>query len=227
MIIMTRYRTEHKEETRRRILAASDALMKGRGVEAASVEAVMRSAGLTVGGFYAHFASKDALAAETLLYGLEQSFGRLAAALEGRRGDDWVRGMIRIYLAQADDPDLAHACPLTLLLPEAARADGDRKAAFARLTRAMLDRVAPHFPARDGWSPRETAVAVYSALAGAVALARTAPSRAARLAITRSCERMLVEWLGLADGERAPGTVAPRGARPATTPSRPRSRRAR
>ena len=106
MAIMTRYPAERKQETRRRILAASEALMKARGVEAASVEAVMRSAGLTVGGFYAHFPSKEALASETLLHGLARSFGAMEAALDGLAGRDWVRGMIRTYLAQADDPDL-------------------------------------------------------------------------------------------------------------------------
>lgn len=207
---MSRYPSEHKEATRRRILAASEALMKDRGTEAASVEAVMRSAGLTVGGFYAHFASKDDLAAETLLFGLERSFGRMIAGLEGRQGSDWLRGLIRAYLAQAEDDDLAHACPLTLLLSDVARADEARKARFATATRAMLDRVAPHFPARDGLSPREVALATYSALVGAVEFARASPSHAARRAILASCERMLSGWLGVDDG--APPAPAARGA---------------
>jgi len=58
---MARYPTEHKQATRRRILAASEKLLKDRGAEGATVEAVMRAAGLTVGGFYAHFPSKEAL----------------------------------------------------------------------------------------------------------------------------------------------------------------------
>ena len=225
MTIMTRYPAERKQETRRRILAASEALMKARGVEAASVEAVMRSAGLTVGGFYAHFPSKEALASETLLHGLARSFGAMEAALDGLAGRDWVRGMIRTYLAQADDPDLAHACPMTLLLPEVARADDARKARFAEVTGALLDRAAARFPAVAGFSPREAVLATYAALAGAVALARTAPAPAARHAITGACERMLVAWLGL--DEEVPGASALRGRPGGVTAKRLRSRRAR
>jgi len=215
---MARYPAEHKGETRQRILEASDALMKDRGVEAASVEAVMRRAGLTVGGFYAHFASKDELAAETLLFGLERSFERMLARLEARSGPDRLRGLIRDYLAQADDPDFAHACPMTLVLADVARADEASKTRFAGLTRAMLVRVAAHFPARDGLSPRETALATYAALVGAVGFARASPSKAARQAILRTCETMLVSWLGLDAGAKEP-------ARGAVSRARPRSRR--
>ncbi len=228
MTIMTRYPAERKQETRRRILAASEALMKTRGVEAASVEAVMRSAGLTVGGFYAHFPSKEALASETLLHGLARSFGAMEAALDGLAGRDWVRGMIRTYLAQADDPDLAHACPMTLLLPEVARADDARKTRFAEVTRTLLDRAAARYPAVAGFTPREAVLATYAALAGAVALARTAPTPAARRAITGACERMLVAWLGLDDDAPAvAGAAATRGRTGEVTAKRPRSRRAR
>jgi TetR/AcrR family transcriptional repressor of nem operon len=169
----------------------------------------MRGAGLTVGGFYAHFASKEDLAAETLLYGLEQSFERMIRALAGRRGDAWVRAMIRAYLAQADDPDLAHACPMTLLLADVARDDDARKRSFADTTRRMLDRVVEHFPARDGLTPRETALATYAALVGAVGLART-PRDHARLrddapALARSRRRRCDGCAVRRRGAQAPG----------------------
>ena len=211
---MARYPAEHKGETRRKILAASDALMKEQGIGAASVEEVMRGAGLTVGGFYAHFASKEELAAETLLYGLEQSFERTIRALDGLEGKAWVRAMIHQYLAQADDAELERACPMTLLLGDVARADDGRKQRFAELTRTMLDRVAHHFPGRDGLAPRHVALATYAALVGAVGFARTAPSTTARQGIMRACETMLCGWLGL-EGV------------PVATPARPARRRAR
>jgi len=73
--------TKHKAATRKRILGAADRIMKARGVDAATVDAVMREAGLTVGGFYAHFPSKEALARESLLHGLEGNVERMLAAL--------------------------------------------------------------------------------------------------------------------------------------------------
>lgn len=200
---MARYPAGHKGETRRKILQASEALMKEQGVASASVDEVMRGAGLTVGGFYAHFASKEELAAETLLYGLERSFERMIRALDGLAGRAWVRAMIRAYLAQADDPELERACPMTLLLADVARDDDARKKRFAETTRAMLDRVVTHFPACDGLSPREVAIATYAALVGAVSMARTTPSRTARHAIVHACETMLCGWLKL-DAEPPP-----------------------
>src|SRR6266545_2899815 len=122
---MSRYPLQHKGVTRARIVAASERVMKERGARAASVEAVMRAAGLTVGGFYAHFESKEALAHEALLYGIERSFERLTSGLEGLDDRAWLREIIERYLAQLEDPALADGCPLTLSLPEVAR-DSDK-----------------------------------------------------------------------------------------------------
>ena len=197
---MARYPEEHKGETRRRILVAADELMKANGVDAASVGEVMRRAGLTVGGFYAHFPSKEALAHEALLFGLTRNVDRLLdhlAAISEPRA--WVKALIRSYLAQVDDPALEHACPMTLLLPDLARADRDTRNAFAVRTGALLDRIAAHFPDVPGMSRREAALAVYTSCAGAVSVARAVESPEARQRIVRTTERMLARALGLDD----------------------------
>jgi TetR/AcrR family transcriptional repressor of nem operon len=195
---MARYATEHKGVTRERILAAADRVMKARGAEAATVEAVMREAGLTVGGFYAHFPSKAALAQETLLFGLTRNVDRLLAKLapiSDKR--EWVRALIRDYLAQVEDPALEHACPMTLSLPDLARADREAQNAFAARTAALLDRIAEHFPEFPGMSRREAALAVYTSCAGAVSVARAVAAPEARQRIVRTVERMLTRVLAL------------------------------
>jgi TetR/AcrR family transcriptional repressor of nem operon len=195
---MARYSSEHKARTRAKILSAADRVMKARGVDAASVEAVMREAGLTVGGFYAHFPSKEALARESLLYGLEANVGRMLASLAPITDkSDWVRGLIRHYLAQVDDPVLAHACPLTLLLPDVARGERDLRNAFAERTGALLDRIAAHFPEVPGMSRRNAALAVYTSCVGAVMLARAVEAPEARQRIVDATEKLLVRALGL------------------------------
>lgn len=198
MIIMARYAAEHKGETRQRILEAADDLMKVRGFESASVGDVMARAGLTVGGFYAHFPSKDALAREALLFGLSRSVDRLLGSLAAI--DDpkaRVRALIRQYLAQADDPDLEHACPMTLALPDLARADREARNAFAMHTGALLDRIAERFPEIEGMTRREAALFVYTSCAGAVSVARAVASPDARQRILGTTERMLVRALRL------------------------------
>jgi TetR/AcrR family transcriptional repressor of nem operon len=172
--------------------------MKAEGVAATSVAEVMHDAGLTVGGFYAHFPSKDALAHEAVLYGLERSVERLLAdlaAITDRR--QWVRALIHRYLAQVDDPALDRACPLTLLLPDLARADREAQNAFAQRTGALLDRIAERFPEVPGMSPREAALAVYTTCVGAISVARAVAAPDARQRIVHTAERMLLRALGL------------------------------
>ena len=195
---MSRYDAAHKAVTRERILAAADRLMKARGIAATSVAEVMREAGLTVGGFYAHFPSKEALAEEALLYGLERSVDRLLTALSPITDKHaWLRALIARYLAQVEDPALEHACPMTLLLPDVARSDRDARNAFAARTGALLDRIADKFPEIAGMSRREAALAVYTSCVGAVSVARAVVSPEARQRIVRTTEGLLVRALGL------------------------------
>jgi len=207
---MARYSREHKGQTRARILAASDRLLKERGAEAASIDAVMKRAGLTVGGFYAHFESKDDLERETLLYGLEASMDQLLGSLADIVDDrQWVRALIHRYLHQVDEPDLSRACPLTLLLPEVTRGGRAFQAAFSERTGALLKRVSHRFPPAAGMSPREVAIAVFASCAGAVAFARTIPAPHERERVLNATESMLAAALGLDEQpDAAPGIDA-------------------
>jgi TetR/AcrR family transcriptional repressor of nem operon len=207
---MARYPAEHKEATRARILAASERIFKRDGFDGASVEAVMRAAGMTVGGFYAHFASKDDLARQALLYSVEQSFARLTEGLEDVDDRTFLRTLIERYLAQAEDPALEHACPLTLLLPEVARSDASFRAEFATRTARLVQAVEARFPEATSGSRRETALAVFAALAGAVAMARAAATSSARRKIAQATGRLLCSALGL-DHAPARTTIKSRG----------------
>jgi TetR/AcrR family transcriptional repressor of nem operon len=198
---MARYPTEHKEATRARILAASERILKRDGFHGASVEAVMRAAGMTVGGFYAHFASKEDLSRQALLYSVEQSFARLTEGLEDVDDCTFLRTLIERYLAQAEDPALEHACPLTLLLPEVARSEASFRAEFASRTARLVQAVESRFPKGPSGRRRETALAVFAALAGAVAMARAAATPTARRKIAQATGRLLCSALGL---DRAP-----------------------
>lgn len=210
MNVMARYPSAHKPETRARILAAADRLLKERGAEAASIEAVMKAAGLTVGGFYAHFASKRDLEREALLHGLDASMEQLLGDLEAIADDRaWVAALVHRYLHQGDAPGLANACPLTLLLPDVARGGASLQAALSERTGALLNRVADRFPERHGRSRREVAVAVFASCIGAVALARTIPAPHGRSRVLDATEAMLAAFLDDGDA-RGPDRRAAR-----------------
>lgn len=195
---MARYPTRHKSETRERILAAADRVIKDRGIERASVDAVMRGADLTVGGFYAHFDSKEDLARETLLFGLERSMERLLTPLAAIVDDRaWLTALIRRYLHQVDESSLAAACPLTVMLPEVARGGAEFQRAFGVRTAALLDGIESRFPEVAGRSRREVAVFVFASCAGAIALARAIGAPRARERVIAATEAMLLQVLGL------------------------------
>ena len=209
MIIMSRYPAGHKVATRARILAASERLLKDRGVEGASVDAVMRAAGLTVGGFYGHFDSKEALAREALLYGVERSFARLTEGTDDLEPRAFLRALIHRYFAQLDDPSLDDACPLTLLLPDVARGGDAFRTEFAMRTAALLAQVEDRLPDVPGMSRRDVALAVFSALSGAVAMARAAHTPRAQARIAGATEALLERTFGL-DAAATPPPVLPR-----------------
>ncbi len=200
---MARYSEEHKRATRARILLAADRRIKAEGIAAASVEEVMRDAGLTVGGFYAHFPSKEALAREALFDGLARNVDQMFARLDGIKDPAmWARAMISKYLAQAEAPSLASACPLTMLLADIARSDRDTKNAFGATTNALLERIAERFPEVPGMTRRDAVLTVYSSCIGAVMLARALSSTEARHRILGNTEAMLLRMLGLDSARR-------------------------
>lgn len=194
---MSRYPAERKQTTRRKILESAESLIKDRGPSAATVEAVMRQAGLTVGGFYAHFPSKEALAQEALLAGVERSFARLVDGLDDSPPAEFARALIQRYLAQADDPELTKACPLTLLLPEVARGTPQMREAFAARTGELVARIEQRLPAVEGMTQRDVALAVFATLAGAVSFAHAAATVRGRRRIASATEQSLYRLLGI------------------------------
>lgn len=205
MNIMPRYPAEHKPGTRARIVAAAERLIKVRGPQGASVEAVMKDAGLTVGGFYAHFPSKEALIEEALLAGLERSLGDLVAGLEGLPPAAFAAEVVGRYLRQATDAPLAEGCPLTLLLPEVARAGDDQRRRFAERTAALVARIETRLPAVPGMTPRDVALAMFASLAGAVSFARAAATARGRDRILAATQASLARWLGFPRSDDARG----------------------
>jgi TetR/AcrR family transcriptional regulator, transcriptional repressor for nem operon len=162
-----RMMSERKAETRERILHAAIALFCLHGIDAVGVDAIMHHAGLTHGGFYAHFASKEALVAEAAA----ASLARSAARWERISDDpDSVAALSRIVESYLDPAHVAAAeqgCVLTTLGPEVARRR-EVKPAITESVRRMAGALARCLPGRR----RERALTVLSSMVGAVVLAR-------------------------------------------------------
>lgn len=113
-------RTEQKERTRQDILASASRLLRERGIDGASVAEVMKGAGLTVGGFYAHFASKDDLVDASLRHAMRQMWGQLTSTVGPARGLEAVSAIVRRYLSRAHRDHPSEGCPLPAVVGDAA-----------------------------------------------------------------------------------------------------------
>src|SRR5204862_4383924 len=105
-----RYPPGHKHRTHQRILDTAARLFRKRGYAATGVDAVMNSAGLTTGGFYAHFRSKQALFAEALELAFQRSRDHWRSRLQGREGPAWVRGPFTSSLSRGHRARAGHGC---------------------------------------------------------------------------------------------------------------------
>ncbi len=175
-----------KAASRQRIVASAARLARGRGVEGASVGAVMADAGLTHGGFYRHFATKDDLLAAAVA----ASFGEIAEQIAAEPA-----GFDEFYLSDRHIGHPAIGCPIPALGSEVARGGDGLKAAFGagirRVVAAMAAGRRGSAAARNAAATRDLAM-----LAGAVMIARASdPETAAavldacRAAIPRRAPR--------------------------------------
>jgi len=152
---------EAAARTRRTALEAASRLFRERGIDAVGVRDVMSSVGLTDGGFYRHFESKDALAAEAC-----------AAACTGsalaRGPSRSVDALLRGYLSTAHRDARATGCPLTALVSEMPRQSGTVRRAYTNGVRGALSRLEQLAPGADAPTRR----ALLASMVGALALAR-------------------------------------------------------
>ena len=97
-----RYRPEHKIEIHQKIVKDASRRVRAEGITGAAVSAVMRDAGLTHGGFYKHFASKDELLMESLSEAFQETADRLAQVAEQSQPETAWKAIVKTYLSPED-----------------------------------------------------------------------------------------------------------------------------
>jgi TetR/AcrR family transcriptional regulator, transcriptional repressor for nem operon len=190
-----RYQADRKEKTRDRVLQAAAKAIRAEGPHQMAVAAVMAKAGLTVGGFYAHFESKDDLVAAAI----DQMFA------EGRRRkEDSVRPAaetlavdIDAYLSAAHRDSREIGCPLSFLAADMPRQSERARERFAAGAAAVRGRIARKLAAMGVDDPDAAASSLLSELVGALSLARAEPDPAASDAILERSKTALKRRFGL------------------------------
>jgi TetR/AcrR family transcriptional repressor of nem operon len=182
-----RYTADHKQETRRRIIACAARRFRDKGYGPASVADIMSDAGLTHGGFYAHFGSKELLLAEAIAHAADEGLTARTPVGE-RRGGEWLGAFVSRYLNEQHWRDRAGGCPLAALGGEVARGGDLPRASYGAAVASFADALAARL---DGPEQRrqETAQAVMSMCVGALVLARAGLDRREARTLFAACRR--------------------------------------
>ena len=187
-----RYRPEHKLETHRKIVRDASRRVRAEGLTGAAVSAVMKDAGLTHGGFYKHFGSKDDLLLESLREGFRAIEDILAHAAEQSPPREAWKAIVRTYLSLdlCEHPD--RGCPLAALAPDLARADKRMKPRVAAELVNYKTRMVPFMPGERTADKERAFFAIFSTMIGAVAIARLLPDRAMREKVLANTREFLL-----------------------------------
>lgn len=168
-----RYDAEHKQKTRQRVLDEAARAIREEGPHRLGVAGIMARAGLTHGGFYAHFPSKEAFVSEAIAH-MFQAGPRLEA-LKGQAPREALVGYIDLYLSRRHRDTRAGGCPLPYLAVDAPRLSEASRERYARGVANLTDIIAAHLVAMRREHPQDEASSVLAELVGALTLARAEP----------------------------------------------------
>ena len=163
------------QQHRRAITAASAKLMRERGINGVSVADLMAAAGLTHGGFYGHFASKEQLASAACSQAFLESIGRWQArAASHPDSRDALRALIEAFLSSRTRDNAGSACPSVALAGDVSREplDSPVRAAFRTGTEQLIEVLTSLQADGNSITRRREAMAQFSTLVGAVIIAR-------------------------------------------------------
>ena len=190
---MARYDKAHKGETRRRIVELAARRFRAEGVDGVGIAKLMADAGLTNGGFYAHFASKEELVKEAVLHAIAKRPGDGAANI----GADDLPGFIDRYLSIAHRDHPEAGCAIAAMLPDMTRCAPASRLIFNEEFKTTLDYISARLPEGVEAADRpQRAIVVFSHLLGTMQMARF-------IAEPRSSEAILVQ--GRAEAKRLAG----------------------
>src|ERR1043166_8743313 len=166
-----RYEKDHKEQTRERIVRNAARKLRAEGLNGPGVASVMKASGLTVGGFYKHFRSKDELLAEAIAQGFSELSEKVSSLQDVPPQDRW-KAIVRWYLSAEHCNHPGTGCPVVTLAPEIARAKLSFRKQTADLMKELPDRWVDFMPGATPSERQRNFFAIFSSIAGAVAIAR-------------------------------------------------------
>jgi len=166
-----RYSSAQKEETRRHIIETAAAEFRAHGLNGIGVADLMKKAGLTHGGFYAHFDSKDALFAEAITAASQQTQESLRKAIDSAEPGQGRKALVERYLSPQHRERIERGCAIAALGPDIARQGVKTRRSFEAQIEALIEIAASvsEAPAKE---KRADAIRTVATLVGAMLMAR-------------------------------------------------------
>jgi TetR/AcrR family transcriptional repressor of nem operon len=169
-----RYSREHKQETRARIVRKASVRLRERGAHGVGVADLMKEAGLTHGGFYAHFDSREALLVEAFAYAMDRSMEHWRKTAEQTPPEKRFAMIVDSYLTATHRDDPGRGCAVPTLGAEIARESPKTRKAFAAKLEQMIDMVAEQMVDLPPKAARKQAAATLATMMGTLVLSRIA-----------------------------------------------------
>ena len=193
-----RYDTDHKQKTRERVLKAAAKAIRAHGPHRVGVADVMRDAGLTHGGFYAHFESKDDLVAAAIGQMFEQSRARFLNEVKDYPPARALGAYVDFYLSTRHRDARANGCPIPALAADLPRLDRAARTCFAEGVASLTRGVAERIGQLGLDEPEALARSVVAEMVGALSLARAEPDGQKSDAMLADSRGLVKKRLGIA-----------------------------
>ena len=187
-----RYPPQHKAEVHQQIVKDASRRIRAEGMSGAAVSAMMRNSGLTHGGFYKHFGSKDELLMESLSEAFREIADRLAQAGEQSKPETAWKAIVKAYLSLEYCDHVEYGCPLTALAPELARTDKTTKPRIFEELKKYRSRMLPYMPGRRTADKERAFFSIFSTMVGAIEIARMLPEPVMREKVLASARDLLL-----------------------------------
>jgi TetR/AcrR family transcriptional regulator, transcriptional repressor for nem operon len=168
-----RYGADHKAKTRQRIVKSASKQFRAQGLSGPGVAHVMRASGLTVGGFYKHFRTRDDLVTEAVEESLRDLRERLLGPARQLPPRDAWKQIISNYLSIEHCEHADIGCPLAALAPEISRTKPSVKKRIAGMLKQHRDEIMPFVPGNNAVEKQRNFIVTMSTMVGAIAFART------------------------------------------------------
>jgi AcrR family transcriptional regulator len=190
-VTMSTTRSSRHQQSHERILDAAARVVRRAGVAGLGVAEVMKEAGLTHGGFYAHFESRDALLADALEHAGSQSNARVRERMRARTdaGESLLRALVNEYLSEPHMQALELGCPVAAVSSDMQRSQESLREVSKRRVRGLAalveEALTPGSPPGDAWT-------IAAALVGALQMARVLGPEGGGNEVLQACRETLL-----------------------------------